>query len=78
MLDAIVEQGLLSRVAHLAFSLPNCSCLHTAFLEAFSTHTLPYMPRVVWQPLLEDNMALAKEGKPLLPLPALLLHHGAL
>jgi hypothetical protein len=80
VLDAVVEQGLLPRVAQLALSSPNCSCMHTAFLEAFSGHTLPHMPRAVWQPLLEDNFGLPRDAggaKPLPPLPELLLQHGA-
>ena len=76
MLDAIAAQGLLPRVAHLAFSLPQCSCLHTAFLEAFSGHTLPSMPRAVWAPLLEANLGWPQGSASLPALPTILLQHG--
>ena len=81
VLDRVVKEGLLPRVAHLAFSSPNCSCLHTAFLEAFSGHTLPNMPRIVWQPLLESNLGMPHaqrfdDTNPLPALPDLLLQHG--
>jgi hypothetical protein len=57
----LIASGLIPRVAHLAFSSPHCSCLHTAFLEAFSIHTLVQMPRKMWEPLLLPNLG-APEG----------------
>lgn len=80
LLAAVVQSSLVPRVAHLAMSAPTCSCLHTALLDAFSIHTLPFMPSPLWQPLLEPNFGLAAgsvPGEPLEPLPQLLLTHGA-
>lgn len=79
LLDAVVNSLLLPRVAHLAFASPSCSCLHTAFLDALSIHTLPQMPAAVWQPLLLENFGLPPEtdGVVLDPLPDLLFSHGA-
>lgn len=78
LLDAVVNSGLLSRVAHLAFASPSCSCLHTAFLDALSIHTLPRMPAAVWAPLLQKNFGLppATDGVVLDSLPDLLFLHG--
>jgi hypothetical protein len=79
LLDAVVNSALLPRVAHLAFASPSCSCLHTAFLDALSIHTLPRMPAVVWAPLLLPNFGLPAEtdGISLDTLPGLLFLHGA-
>lgn len=77
LLAALSARALLPRVAHLSFSFSNNSCLHASFLEVFSTHTLPYMPAPLWQPLLEDNLGCPPSIEPHLPpLPALLLQHG--
>lgn len=78
LLEAVVHSSLLPRVAHLAFASPSCSCLHTAFLDALSIHTLPRMPAAVWQPLLLKNFGLPAEtdGVVLDPLPDLLFSHG--
>lgn len=81
LLDAVVQSSLVPRVAHLALSSPTCSCLHTALLDAFSIHTLPFMPPPLWEPLLKPNLGLTPgtvPGEPLEPLPQLLLTHGAL
>lgn len=74
VLAAVVDSALLARVARLAFASPNCSCLHTALLDALSVHTLPYMPEVLWAPLLQEMGG--PTGKPANSLPGLLLHHG--
>eukprot|EP00892_Ulva_mutabilis_P002885 jgi/Ulvmu1/12598/UM092_0028.1 len=76
---AVVQSSLVPRVAHLALSSPTCSCLHTALLDAFSIHTLPFMPAALWEPLLQPNFGLPPEsipGEPLEALPQLLLMHA--
>lgn len=80
LLAAVVQSTLVPRVAHLALSSPTCSCLHTALLDAFSIHTLPFMPAPLWEPLLKPNFGLPPDsipGEPLDALPLLLLTHGA-
>jgi hypothetical protein len=79
LLDGIVKSKLIPRVAHLAFSSSACSCLHAAFLDAFSIHTLPTMSKALWQPLLENNFGLSEKDTHnaiLAPLPELLFSHG--
>jgi hypothetical protein len=77
---SIIASSLIPKVAHLAFSSPHCSCLHTAFLDAFSIHTLVHMPREIWAPLLLPNLGAPEvPGKASLEaLPDLLFRLGEL
>jgi hypothetical protein len=77
ILAALAASDLLVHVARLAFQTPNCSCLHTALLEALSVHTMPSMPEVLWGPLLH-GMTGGGAGSGMESLTDVLLHHGEL
>jgi hypothetical protein len=75
ILAALAASKLLVLVAHLAFQTPNCSCLHTALLEALSVHTLPSMPEALWAPLLRE-MSCTGADADVNSVAGILLHHG--
>lgn len=81
LIAPLVASNLLPRVAHLALTHPNCSCMHATLLSAMEDGVLAAMPPALWASLLQDNLGLSQAeaggAKRLPALPDLIMQHGA-